>query len=105
MAKVRIYLEMRKEVVISNQEKSRNRLLRLMTEGKMLWRTPKDATTASVEQQGLDYAQPSETETATKGSGMTPQSTDMSPSVGKDSDNSATEQEKTVKFGYFRKNC
>ena len=72
-----------KEVVVSSQEKSRNRLLRLMTEGKILWRTPKDATTASVEQQGLDYAQPSKTETATKGSGMTPQSIDMSPSVGK----------------------
>lgn len=72
-----------KEVVVSSQEKSRNRLLRLMTEGKILWRTPKDATTASVEQQGLDYAQPSKTETATKGSGMTPQSIDMSPSGGK----------------------
>jgi hypothetical protein len=86
-----------REVVVSNQEKSRNRLLRLMTEGKMLWRTPKDATTASVEQQGLDYAQPSETETATKGSGMTPQSTDMSPSVGKGSDNISNDQEKTEK--------
>ena len=41
-----------REVVVSSQEKSRNRLLRLMTEGKILWRTPKDATTASVEQQG-----------------------------------------------------
>lgn len=74
------------EVVVSNQEKSRNRLLRLMTEGKMLWRTPKDATTASVEQQGLDYAQPLETETATKGSGITPQSTSMSPSESKGRD-------------------
>ena len=86
-----------REVVVSNQEKSRNRLLRLMTEGKMLWRTPKDATTASVEQQGLDYAQPSETETATKGSGITPQSTDMSPSAGKGSEISETGKEKTEK--------
>ena len=68
-----------------------------LSEGKMLWRTPKDATTASVEQQGLDYAQPSETETATKGSGITPQSTDMSPSVGEVSENPATVQEKTEK--------
>ncbi|MCR5299225.1 MAG: hypothetical protein K6D57_08035 [Paludibacteraceae bacterium] len=84
----------RREVVVSSQEKSRNRLLRLMTEGKMLWRTPKDATTASVEQQGLDYAQPSETETATKGSGITPQSIDMSPSAGKGSEQSAAVQGK-----------
>ena len=55
--------EGREEVVQSR--KSRSRLLRLMTEGNMLWRTPKDATTASVGQQGLDYAQPLETETAT----------------------------------------
>ena len=86
-----------KEVVVSSQEKSRNRLLRLMTEGKMLWRTPKDATTASVEQQGLDYAQPSETETATKGSGITPQSTDMSPSAGKVSANDSDLQAKVEK--------
>ena len=33
----------------------------------------------------------------------TPESTVVS--VGKDSDNSSTVQEKTVKFGYFRKNC
>ena len=88
-----------REVVVSNQEKSRNRLLRLMTEGKMLWRTPKDATTASVEQQGLDYAQPSETETATKGSGITPQSTDMSPSAGKGSEISETDKGKSEKSG------
>ena len=68
-----------------------------LSEGKMLWRTPKDATTASVEQQGLDYAQPSETETATKGSGITPQSTDMSPSEVKVSENPATVQEKNEK--------
>ena len=92
-----------REVVVSNQEKSRNRLLRLMTEGKMLWRTPKDATTASVEQQGLDYAQPSETETATKGSGITPQSTDMSPSAGKGSENSETGKEKTEKVAVEEK--
>ena len=61
-------------------------------EGSVIWRTPKDATTASVEQQGLDYAQPSETETATKGSGITPQST---PSSGKVSKNPDTNQGKS----------
>ena len=81
-----------REVVVSSQEKSRNRLLRLMTEGKILWRTPKDATTASVEQQGLDYAQPSETETATKGSGVTPQSTDVYPSADKVSESSVPDK-------------
>ena len=85
-----------REVVVSSQEKRRNRLLRLMTEGKILWRTPKDATTASVEQQGLDYAQPLETETTTKGSGITPQSTDTIP-ADKVSKNSANEQGKDKK--------
>lgn len=66
------------EVVVSNQEKSRNKILRLLTEGSVIWRAPKDAATASVEQQGLEYAQPSETETATNGSGITPQSTSVS---------------------------
>jgi len=66
------------EVIVSNQEKSRNKILRLLTEGSVIWRAPKDATAASVEQQGLDYVQPIETETATKGSGITPQSTSVS---------------------------
>ena len=86
-----------REVVVSNQEKSRNRLLRLMTEGKVLWHTPKDATTASVEQQGLDYAQPSKTETATKGSGITPQNTNIFPSASKGSDKLVSNQGKSVK--------
>lgn len=63
------------EVVVSTQEKSRNRLLRLLSEEDVIWRTPNDATTTSAEGQGLDYAQPSEAETATKGSGITPQNT------------------------------
>ncbi len=64
-----------KEVVVSNQEKSRNRILRLLKEGSVVWRTPKDATTPSAEEQGLDYEQPTLAETAAKGSGITPQST------------------------------
>lgn len=66
------------EVVVSNQEKSRNKILRLLTEGSVIWRAPKDAATASVEQQGLEYVQPTETETATNGSEITPQSTSIS---------------------------
>ena len=62
-----------KEVVVSSQEKSRNRLLRLLTDEEIIWRTPKDATTSSAERQGLDYVQPLDAETATKGSGLTPQ--------------------------------
>ncbi|MGM9833059.1 MAG: PBECR2 nuclease fold domain-containing protein, partial [Candidatus Limisoma sp.] len=85
------------EVVVSNQEKSHNRILRLMTEGKVLWRTPKNATTASVEQQGLDYVQPTKTETATKDSGVTPQSTDMSPSIDKGSGKLESSQREGVK--------
>ena len=40
---------------------------------EIIWRTPKDATTSSAERQGLDYVQPLDAETATKGSGLTPQ--------------------------------
>lgn len=64
-----------REVVVSSQETSRNKILRLLQEGSVIWRTPKDATTSSAERQGLDYEQPNEAETATKGSGITPQST------------------------------
>lgn len=64
-----------REVVVSSQEKSRNKILRLLQEGSVIWRTPKDATTSSAERQGLDYEQPNEAETAAKGSGITPQST------------------------------
>lgn len=64
-----------REVVVSSQEKSRNKILRLLQEGSVIWRTPKDATTSSAERQGLDYEQPNKAETAPKGSGITPQST------------------------------
>ena len=64
-----------REVVVSSQEKSRNKILRLLQEESVIWRTPKDATTSSAERQGLDYEQPNEAETATKGSEITPQST------------------------------
>lgn len=76
-----------KEVVISNQEKSRNKILRLLQEGKVIWHTPKDVTTSSAERQGLDYEQLNMAETATKGSGITPQRT---PSYGKDTTNTST---------------
>ena len=59
-----------------------------------VWRTPKDAAASSAEKQGLDYEQPNEAEAATKGSGITPQST---PSAGKDSEKSTSEQEKSEK--------
>lgn len=49
--------------------------MRLLQERSVIWRTPKDATTSSAERQGLDYEQPNKAETATKGSGITPQST------------------------------
>lgn len=84
-----------KEVVVSNQEKSRNRILRLLMEGSVIWRTPKDATTSSAEKQGLDYVHPDKAEGETKGSEITPQNT---PSVGKDKQSSATKQEKTENF-------
>ena len=63
------------EVVVSSQEKKPQRILRLLTDGSVIWRTPKDATTSSAEKQGLDYVQPQNAEAAAKGSGITPQST------------------------------
>ncbi|MCD8317970.1 MAG: hypothetical protein LUC45_03570, partial [Paraprevotella sp.] len=84
-----------KEVVVSNQEKSRNRVLRLMSEGSVIWRTPKDAAASSAEKQGLDYAHPNKAEDAAKGSGITPQST---ASVSKDTKHPDNRQEKAEKF-------
>ena len=78
-----------KEVIISNQEKSRNKILRLMTEESVIWRTPNDAATSSAEKQGLDYAHPNNAEDETKGSGITPQSTS---SAGKVTESQETEQ-------------
>lgn len=89
-----------KEVVVSNQEKSRNRVLRLMLEGSVIWRTPKDATTSSAEKQGLDYAHPNEAEDAAKGSGITPQSTS---SVSEDTDKSEIVQARSPKTSLIPK--
>lgn len=69
--------------------------MRLLQEGSVIWRTPKDATTSSAERQGLDYEQPNEAETATKGSGITPQSTS---SDSKDTTNSQTANESEEKM-------
>ena len=46
-----------------------------LLEESVVWRTPKDATASSAEKQGLDYVHPIEAEDATKGSGITPQTT------------------------------
>ena len=68
-----------------------NKILRLLQEEKnVIWRTPKDATAASAEGQGLDYEQPKEAEIAAKGSGITPQ---MTFSMDKDSSEIGKKQE------------
>ncbi|MDD6007606.1 MAG: LPD5 domain-containing protein, partial [Bacteroidales bacterium] len=64
-----------------------NRDIRYQFVGKVIWHTPKDVTTSSAERQGLDYEQLNMAETATKGSGITPQRT---PSYGKDTTNTST---------------
>ena len=74
-----------KEVVVSNQEKSRNRILRLLMENSVIWRTPKDATTSSAEKQGLDYVHPDKAEGETKGSVITPQNTSFASKVSETS--------------------
>ena len=83
-----------KEVVVSSQEKSRNRLLRLLTDEEIIWRTPKDATTSSAERQGLDYVQPLDAETATKGSGLTPQRISSADKVTESSEEWQEQEEK-----------
>ena len=83
-----------KEVVVSNQEKSRNRILRLLMGNSVIWRTPKDATTSSAEKQGLDYVHPDKAEGETKGSVITPQNTS---SAGKVSESSNALQENVEK--------
>lgn len=87
-----------REVVVSSQETSRNKILRLLQEGSVIWRTPKDTTTSSAERQGLDYEQPNEAETATKGSGITPQSTSFE---SKDTTNSQTSNELEEKCSFY----
>lgn len=82
------------EVVVSNQEKKRNRIMRLLQEGNVIWRTPNDATTSSAERQGLYYEQSSEAETTAKGSVVTPQTTS---STNKDSESNVQSQEKEQK--------
>ena len=72
--------------------------MRLLQKGSVIWRTPKDATTSSAERQGLDYEQPNEAETATKGSGITPQSTS---SDSKDTTNSQTSNELEEKCSFY----
>ena len=83
-----------KEVVVSSQEKSRNRLLRLLTDEEIIWRTPKDATTSSAERQGLEYVQPLDAETATKGSGLTPQRISSADKVTESSEEWQEQEEK-----------
>ena len=83
-----------KEVVVSSQEKSRNRLLRLLTDEEIIWRTPKDATTSSAEGQGLDYVQSLDAETATKGSGLTPQRISSADKVTESSEEWQEQEEK-----------
>ncbi|MBQ5779067.1 MAG: hypothetical protein IIW13_03665 [Paludibacteraceae bacterium] len=63
-------------------------------EGSVIGHTPKDVTTSSAERQGLDYEQSNKAETATKGSGITPQSTS---SLGEDSKNSEESKEGDIK--------
>ncbi|MBO7202104.1 MAG: hypothetical protein J6V30_01010, partial [Paludibacteraceae bacterium] len=90
-----------REVVVSSQEKSRNKILRLLEEGSVIWHTPKDVTTSSAERQGLDYEQSNKAETATKGSGITPQSTS---SLDKDRNSVSNSQENTQKSGEIAEN-
>lgn len=87
-----------KEVVVSNQEKSRNRIMRLLQEGNMVWRTPKDATTFSAERQGLDYEQSNKAETESKGSEMTPQTNPSADKVTNNIPNTQEIDEENVKF-------
>ena len=69
-------------------------MLRLLTDEEIIWRTPKDATTSSAERQGLDYVQPLDAETATKGSGLTPQRISSADKVTESSEEWQEQEEK-----------
>lgn len=83
-----------KEVVISNQEKRKNAIANLLTNGKLVWKHADDVSAASDVEQGLYSSQGNMSDPTTEGTDA-PQTNVLSASKG--SKNSATVQEKTVK--------
>ena len=83
-----------KEVVISNQEKRKNAIANLLTNGKLVWKHADDVSAASDVEQGLYSSQGNMSDPTTEGTDA-PQTNVLSASKG--GENSATVQEKTVK--------
>ena len=116
-----------KEVVISNQEKRKNAIANLLTKGKLVWKHADDVSAASDVEQGLYSSQGKMSDPTTEGTdapqtndvferevaipidggaqteqtpasvSVTTSRTNPGVSYGKDSDNSATAQEKGEK--------
>ena len=81
-------------MVISNQEKRKNAIANLLTNGKLVWKHADDVSAASDVEQGLYSSQGNMSDPTTEGMDA-PQTNVLSASKG--GENSATEQEKTVK--------
>ena len=83
-----------KEVVISNQEKRKNAIANLLTNGKLVWKHADDVSAASDVEQGLYSSQGNASDPTTEGTDA-PQTNDIS--AGKVSENSETAKEKSEK--------
>ena len=83
-----------KEVVISNQEKRKNAIANLLTNGKLVWRHADDVSAASDVKQGLYSSQGNMSDPTTEGTDA-PQTNVLSASKGKG--NTSTAQEQTEK--------
>ena len=83
-----------KEVVISNQEKRKNAIANLLTNGKLVWKHADDVSAASDVKQGLYSSQGNMSDPTTEGTDA-PQTNVLSASKGKV--NSSTAQAKGVK--------
>ena len=81
-------------MVISNQEKRKNAIANLLTNGKLVWKHADDVSAASDVEQGLYSSQGNMSDPTTEGTDA-PQTNVLSASKG--GENSATVQEKTVK--------
>ena len=84
-----------KEVVISNQEKRKNAIANLLTNGKLVWKHADDVSAASDVEQGLYSSQGNMSDPTTEGTDA-PQTNVLSVSKGRV--NSSTAQAKTEKI-------
>lgn len=85
----------KQEVVISNQEKRKNAIANLLTNGKLVWKHADDVSAASDVKQGLYSSQGNMSDPTTEGTDA-PQTNVLSASKGKGNSSSAQEQTEKV---------